>query len=222
MQDTLPLAQKAARGLVRQLRKGDRAAVAGISSTVLVHQSMTPDLASVDAALRGVAARGETALYDALYIALRQCQQERLPSAEVRRSVIVLLTDGIDTTSHVTFEAVLDLVRHVQAAIYVVSLEQDVTPLKTGRAARAVFESEHAMSALARESGGRLFRPLAARELPAIYEAIGQELSSQYVIGYLPSRPQNSGLFRRISVGLVQPRGGIARTRSGYYADGSR
>ena len=86
---------------------------------------MTTDLAQVDGALRSTSANGNTALYDALYVVLRQYQQERRSSTEVRCQVVVLLSDGIDTASHVTFEDVLDLVRRVETTIYVVSLGGD-------------------------------------------------------------------------------------------------
>ena len=221
MRDNLSLAQKAARGLRQQLRDGDRAAVVGIGSSVALHQPMTPDLARVDEALRSTHADGNTALYDALYIVLRQYQQERQGSTEVRRQVIVLLSDGIDTASHVTFEDVLDLVRRVEATIYIVSLGEDPARSKNVLGDRRTFESAHAMNTLARESGGRLFTPRAARELPAIYDAIAEELSHQYVIGYLPSQGAD-GTFRRVSVGVLQPRVGVARTRAGYCADRGR
>ena len=143
---------------------------------------MTPDLARVDEALRSTHADGNTALYDALYIVPRHYQQERQPSTEVRRQVMVLLSDGIDTSSHVTFEDVLDLVRRVEATIYVVSLGDDPALLKNVLGDRRTFESSHTLNTLARESGGRLFTPRAARELPAIYDAIAEELSHQYMI----------------------------------------
>ena len=218
MQDTLAIAQKAGAGLVRQLGDGDRAAVIGIASTVLFHQTMTPDLARVEAALRSTRANGATALYDAVYIALRQHQQERLRSSDVRRRVIVLLSDGIDTSSHVTFDEVLDLLRRVDVTVYVVSLTPDPTLPHVVSVDRRTFESAHALSSLARESGGRLFTARGAQELPAIYDAIGQELGNQYVIGYVPSEPAADGMFRHISVGVLQPRAGLARTRAGYYA----
>jgi Ca-activated chloride channel family protein len=221
MRDKLHLAQKAARGLVQQLRAGDRGAVAGIGSTVSLHQPMTSDLARVDQALQSTQASGNTALYDALYIVLRQYQQERQRFTDVRRQVVVLLSDGIDTSSHVTFQDVLDLVRRVEATIYVVSLGEDPAMLKNVLGDRSTFESAHTLHTLARESGGRLFTPRTARELPAIYDAIAEELSHQYVIGYLPSQGAD-GTFRRISVGVLQPRVGVARTRAGYYADRSR
>jgi Ca-activated chloride channel family protein len=221
MQDDLALAQQAASGLVRKLREGDRGAVVGIASTVRFHQSMTSDLARVETALRSTHARGNTALYDAIYIALRQYQQEHLTTSEVRRRAIVLLSDGIDTSSHVAFDDVLDLVRRVEVTVYVVSLGADPTMLRGDAGERTSFESAHALSTLARESGGRLFTPHTSVELPAIYDSIGQELSNQYVIGYVSSGPSTGGIFRHISVGVLQPHVGMARTRAGYYADRS-
>jgi Ca-activated chloride channel family protein len=219
MHQRLPLAQRAARGLLKQLRPGDRGAVAGIASSVLLHQPMTPELTRVDEALRSTHAKGNTALYDALYVVLRQYQQERAVSADLRRQVIVLLSDGIDTSSHVTFEDVLDLVRRLEVTIYVVSLAQDPALAGASTGDRMAFESAYALNTLARESGGRLFTPRAARELPAIYDAIGQELSHQYVIGYVPAAGKGDGTFRHVSVGVLEPRAGLARTRAGYFAD---
>ena len=221
MRDNLRLAQQAARGLVQRLRAGDRGAVAGIGSTVSLHQPMTSDLARVDEALRSTHTAGNTALYDALYIVLRQYQQQCQDSTEVRRQVIVLLSDGIDTSSHVTFEDVLDRVRRVEATIYVVSLGDDPVLLKNVLGDPRTFESAHALNTLARESGGRLFTPRTARELPAIYDGIAAELSHQYVIGYVPGQGAD-GTFRHISVGVLQPRVGVAQTRAGYYADRGR
>jgi Ca-activated chloride channel family protein len=222
MRDTLTLARKAACGLVRQLRAGDRGAVSGIGSQVVVYQSMTPDLARVDAALRATSAYGNTALYDAVYIALRQYQQERSQAAEVRRQAIVLLSDGRDTASHVLFEDLLDLVRRVDVTIYVVSLATDISPAQAAMRDRASADSAHALRKLATESGGWLFTPRQARELPAIYDAIADELRNQYVIGYLPATMSSDGAFRRVSVGVLGPRGGTARTRAGYYGGFSR
>jgi Ca-activated chloride channel homolog len=219
MRETLPFAQKAARGLLRQLRPGDRGAVAGIASSVLLHQAMTPELTRVDEALRSTHANGNTALYDAVYVVLRQFQQERVSSADLRRQVIVLLSDGIDTSSHVSFEDVLDVVRRLEVTIYVVSLAQNPTMVGAIGSDRVSFESAHALNRLACESGGRLFTPRTARELPAIYDAIGQELSNQYVIGYVPAAGKGDGTFRHVSVGVLEPRVGLARTRAGYFAD---
>jgi len=102
--------------------------------------------------------------------------------------------------------------------LYVVSLA-DEQGLASDVGDRTFSESAYALSTLARESAGRLFKARAGRDLSAISEAIAQELSNQYVLGYVPPVPGADGMMRHISVGVSQPRSGIARTRAGYYAD---
>ena len=221
MRDNLPLAQKAARGLVRQLRAGDRGAVAGIGSTVVA-----PPAADVGS---GAGRRGAPIVAGKWEYCPLRCVVYRAPPVSAgapRRH----RSQASGHCAHVGWHrhgeprdvrGLLDLVRRVEATIYVVSLGEDPALSKNVLADRKSFESAHALKTLARESGGRLFTPRTARELPVIYDAIGQELRHQYVIGYLPSQGAD-GTFRRISVGVLEPRLGVARTRAGYYADRER
>lgn len=73
------------------------------------------------------------------------------------------------------------------------------------------------MRALASETGARAFFPATARELSAIYSSIAQELACQYQLGYVPARPLGDGAFRHVSVRILPPTRGTARTRSGYF-----
>ena len=130
----------------------------------------------------------------------------------------MLLSDGLDTTSHLAFDDVMDLARRVGVNIYVIALRGDVASiprneLDDSRSARGVHDGT-----VARDSGGRTFFPKSARELPAIYNAIAQELASQYELGYLPARPGGDGTFRRVMVRVPPSTNALARTRSGYYA----
>jgi hypothetical protein len=67
--------------------------------------------------------------------------------------------------------------------------------------------------------GSRAFFPKSAVELLTIYDAISQELASQYELGYVPIKPAGDGGFRRVFVRLAPRTNASARTRSGYYAD---
>jgi hypothetical protein len=126
---------------------------------------MTWDLTGVESALRSTHADGYTALYDAAYIVLRQFHQDRLAFADVRRQAIVLLSDGIDTASHVTFDDVLELVHRAEVTIYVISLADASSLPRDSVVDRRSVESAYDLSTLARESGGRLFTPRGVREL---------------------------------------------------------
>ena len=111
MEQTLPVAQNAAIAFTRTLRRADLAAILDFDSTVKVAQSFTNDIPSLETAIRAAAPGGSTALFNAVYIALKELS--RLPaqddSGTPRRRAIVGLSDGDDTSSLVDFDAVLDL-----------------------------------------------------------------------------------------------------------------
>ena len=87
--------------------------------------------------------------------------------------------------------------------------------------AERALRASYAMRALATESGGRAFKPKRASELPPIYRAISSELTFQYVLGYVPTRPAD-GVFRRVAVRVLPPASATARTRTGYVSSQPR
>ena len=218
MRTDLPLVQSAANGLVRKLRPSDRGAVVEVKDSAGIRQPFTSDRASIEKAILASSASGSTALYDGLYVVLKEFERERRGALQVRRQALVLLSDGLDNKSHLSFEDVMDLARRVGVNIYVIALRGDVAQIPRAERDSSVLEADYTMGAVARESGGRTFFPKTARELPGIYSAIAQELASQYQLGYMPARPGGDGAFRRVTVRVSPQTTGLARTRSGYYA----
>jgi Ca-activated chloride channel family protein len=211
-----PLAQEAARHLVARLGPGDRAALGGTVSRTFGAQELTSDLQRVDNSIRTLRASGATALYEAIYIFLRQFQRDRRAVTGLRRQAIVVLTDGVDTASRLDFDEVLDAVRRSDVVVYVILLDgQSRSPFNEEE--RLNFSgARFAMRALAQDSGGRLYTPRSAIELHAIYDAIAQELGTQYLLGYVPARAAGTQQFRRVAVS-ISGRDFTARTRAGYY-----
>jgi Ca-activated chloride channel family protein len=218
MRADLPLVQSAANGLVRKLRASDRGAVVEVKDFAGIPQPFTSDRASIERAILGLRTSGSTALYDGLYVVLKEFERERRATLQVRRQALVLLSDGLDNKSHLAFEDVMDLARRVDVNIYVIALRGDVPLTARAQLDGSILQAEYTMGAVARESGGRTFFPKSALELPGIYTAIAQELASQYELGYMPARPGGDGAFRRVVVRVSPPTNGVARTRSGYYA----
>lgn len=218
MRSDLPLVQSAASGLIRKLRPSDRGALVEVKGTVGMPQPFTGDAAQIERTLRSLSTSGSTALYDGLYVALKEFERERRAATEVRRQVLVLLSDGIDTKSQLTFDDVMDFARRSGVNIYVIALRGEMAQAPRSEVHSSILHAEYAMGTVARESGGRTFFPKSARELPAIYSTIAQELANQYELGYLPVRPGGDGAFRRVAVRLPPQTNSIARTRSGYYA----
>ena len=219
MAESMPMVRKSATGLIRTLRSGDRSAVTAVSTTIAVPQPLTSDLGRVAAAIDGLRASGGTALYDGLYMALNELARQRREWSEARRQVLVLLSDGIDTASHVTADDVARVAGSVGVNVYVIALTGPKPVSQHGRdmtAERAAYQ----LRALAQDSGGRVFRPTTALDLPAVYDAIARELASQYDLAYLPTRFGADG-FRRIAVRVLPPTQAAARTRNGYHGRAS-
>src|SRR4051794_26147639 len=87
----MPRVREAANGLVRSLRPSDRAAVVAVQTSVGMPQQLTTEHERVTAAIDGLRASGSSAVYDGLYIAMKEFARERREHAEVRRQVLVLL-----------------------------------------------------------------------------------------------------------------------------------
>jgi Ca-activated chloride channel family protein len=218
MHDDLPLVQAAAIGLVRKLRPIDRGAVVEVKDAAGIPQPFTNDPGQVEAAIRRLSTSGSTALYDGLYVVLKEFERERRTSADVRRQALVLLSDGLDNKSHVSFDNVMDFARRADVSIYVIALRGDAALVPRSQLDGTLLHAAYAMGTVARESGGRTFFPKSARELTGIYSAIAEEFVNQYQLGYVPTRPGGDGAFRRVMVRVAPQTNALARTRSGYYA----
>jgi Ca-activated chloride channel family protein len=213
MTPQLPVVRKAAGALVDSLRGRDRATVVTIKNAVDVTLPLTSDRSRISTAIRDLSASGRTALYDGVYVVLSELVRAR--SQQIRRRVLVLLSDGLDTASRLSADEMLALARRAGIGIYVIAMPTSSSNLPRHRQDASAWQGEHVMRTLARESGGRSFFPKRVEELPAIYADIAQELANQYELGYLPSRSGTQGGFRRVTVHVENA---MTRTRSGYYA----
>jgi hypothetical protein len=118
----LGLIKDASRALVGTLRTGDRAAVVDVKQSIRLPQLFTEERGQVIAAIEPLRARGSTAMYDGLYTSLREFSRERRQRAEMRRQALVLVSDGLDNASHVTFDDVTELARRLDVTIYTIAL----------------------------------------------------------------------------------------------------
>lgn len=211
MEEKLPTAQQAAIGFAKRLRPEDVAEVIGFSTQVRILQPFTNDIPALERAIRDTAADGSTALYNAMYISLKELKKIKARSEdEIRRQAIVVLSDGDDTSSLLPYEEVLDLAKRSETAIYTIGIR----PPDIGRA--SFKEAEYVLRQLAQETGGRPFFPAHVNELPKIYDAISQELTTMYSMAYSSKNPSRNGSWRRVLVRVTRP-GLVTRTRQGYF-----
>jgi Ca-activated chloride channel family protein len=209
----LPVIQKAAAGFVRALGARDAAAVMSFGPRAELRLPFTGNRTRIEDAIGSLRAGGTTGLYNALYVALHEFGAG-MHTSDVRRRAIVLLSDGDDTSSLVTFDAVIERARRAGVALYVISLSRDPKLDRDG----SVLLDRYEMQAMARETGAKAFFPMAVEELPLIYESIARELSHQYAIGYVPAARAADREFRRVAVVVNHPAAASVRTRTGYIA----
>jgi len=220
MEPKLAFVQQAAAGFVDALREGDRASVFSFNSYVRPLQPFTTDRDLVRQAIRNTTAAGGTALYNAVYVALRAFAKVPVDDGQVRRRAIVVLTDGEDTASVLSFDDMLAEAKRAGVTIYTIGLHADSPSIYAAQRARGYFsEADFAMKQIAGETGAKAFFPTCQRELAAAYAEIGRELASQYAIGYVSRNPVRNGAFRRVIVRVTDVPGGASpRTRTGYLA----
>ena len=215
METKLQTAQEAAIGFAKKLRQQDLAEVIDFDSRVVVLQNFTNSAPELETAIRKTSAGGSTSLYNAIYIALKDLKKVVAKNSdEIRRQAIVVLSDGEDTSSLLPFEEVLDLAKRSETAIYTIGLRAGEGP---GTTTRGFKEAEFVLRQFSQETGGRSFFPNQLSDLNGVYGQIGDELSSQYTVGYTSRNPKRDGAWRRVVVRVNRPNVS-ARTKLGYFA----
>jgi Ca-activated chloride channel family protein len=212
MDEAIGLAQHAAIEFIRRLRPADVGQVVAFNNHVSVLQPFTPRFADLEAAIRQTSASGTTALYNALYVALREFDAVPSNDGGIRRHAIVLLSDGEDTASQVGFDDVFDLARRSDVSIYAIRIGDPPLP-----GTKAPRERSAVLQQLAQATGGRVIFIDRAKDLLPVYGQIADELASQYTIAYSPTAAHRDGKWHAIAV-KVGRQNYAARTRTGYLA----
>jgi Ca-activated chloride channel family protein len=218
MADKIGTVQQAAIGFTSAVRQGDRISIVDVKDSIRVLHPLNEDVAGAKQAIGSTSARGNTALYNGLYMTLKEMGKQRPAEGGIRRQAIVVLSDGDDTSSLVAFDDLMDLAKHAGVAIYTITLQppaHERTYFSRDKQSQA--EALFAMKALASETGARAFFPATIQELSGVYGSIEQELANQYLVGYVPKNGRRDGAYRRIDIRI--DRAGVrARTRAGYSA----
>jgi Ca-activated chloride channel family protein len=203
----LDSASKFLKGLVVEGNSDDAAALYSFDWRTTLLKSYTRRFALLDQALRQIKASGGTSLYDAIYLVSQELEDR--PG----RHVMVIVTDGGDTTSTKDFHQALEAAQRADTVIYPIV----VIPIASD-AGRNVG-GENALTTMSAGTGGRVFRPSAAAELDRAFADILRDLRTQYMIGFYPKDvPPTKDRFHTLKV-TTQGRNLRVITRNGYYGD---
>jgi Ca-activated chloride channel homolog len=197
--------------LVQEGNPDDSVSLYTFNWQVTLLNSFTRRISRIEENLKTLHPEGGTSLYDAVYLCSQQLHDRD------GRHVIVVVSDGGDTTSSKKYRDALDAAQNADAVFYPVV----VIPI-TNDAGRNTG-GEHALETLAGSTGGRAFYPSVGDSLDRAFEEILRDLRTQYLIGYYP-RGVIAGdtHFHAVRVELPKRRDLRVSTRTGYYGEVSR
>lgn len=156
--------------------------------------------------IRSSKAKGRTSLYDAVTVYLGSAFDQ------TGRKVLVIFTDGDDTSSSRRWDETLRLLRASDVTVYPVGF------LSNRGSPRLILQAK--LLEMARLTGGRAVFPGTMKELDPMYAAIAAEIQGQYVLGYVPTNAARDGKWRKVEITLKRPSSERLqlRTREGYFA----
>lgn len=183
MEKRMADAKKAASEFFRDvIRKNDRAFIAGFASDPSKNAPFVTDLATLEAQVNAVPdAGGGTALYDAIVTGLYRFRNIQ------GRKALVIISDGEDTTSRLTYDDMLLYARASRVPLYFIGIGFGLT-------------SRGRMSSLAAETGGVAYFIRDVKMLGETYDALEKDLRSQYLLSYHTESSKKDQTYRTIEV----------------------
>jgi VWFA-related protein len=188
----------ASQALLEGLKPMDRAALTTFSHAVAPRIPLTSDFSAVRAELLRFQPAGDTSILDGVYVALTTTL------AQTGRSLVVVCTDGYDTTSWLEPDEVLESAKRSNAVIYAVTAAEARrrSPLKD----------------LTDATGGHLLQVSSSADLHGAFQTILRDFRSRYILAYTPQGVPTGG-FHRLDV-HVKRRGLTVKARPGYIGVG--
>lgn len=152
---------------------------------------------------------GTTAIWDAVALTASDVLDK---TADQRRRAIILLTDGLDTSSRLRRTDAIDRVLGAEAVVYAIGIGDS----------KQEGVNKNVLRELAERTGGRAFFPKKPGDLEAAFSEIEQELRTQYLLAYSSSNKRRDGAYRKITVEITNPdlkkQSLTVRHRPGYFA----
>jgi Ca-activated chloride channel family protein len=199
MKPRMQAAKDAALAFFRQiLGPRDRAFIAGFAWDATKVAGFASDLGSLESQVDAVPdAEGGTALYDAIVTGLYKFR-----TIEGRKALIVV-SDGEDTTSRLSYDDMLGYVRASHVPLYFIGIGLSAFD----------FSGESKMKALAAETGGNTYFIKDIKRLQETYALLQKDLRTQYLLGYYAQSTKGDTKYRTVEVKVARPEAKVKTIR---------
>ena len=207
----------AALAFVRESNPEDETSIINFDDSAYLEQDFTGSIGDLIDALENIDARGETALYDALYLASDKVMKD----GKRDKKVVLVISDGEDNASKYGINKVIEALRQSKVTLYAIGLlEQDdqrgglfkKPPSKKAKDDLVKF---------AEITGGRAYFPKNLDEVEDLVKGIAHDLRNHYTLSYTPTNKNLDGSWREISVKVNPPKTMpkfTVHAKQGYYA----
>lgn len=209
MEERVTLARAAAIRFLDALRENDSVAIYSFDSKISLIQNFS-NSRDVAEKIFDLKASGMTVLNDAIFHAATE-----LTSRAEKRRAIIVLSDGMDTTSKRSDEKALKAAFAANALIYTIDMSGMGTPAAQRTKNQAVLKR------LAEKTGGSFVATPGGIAMREAFTKIAEELGRQYTIGFQPASVKRDGKWRSLEVRVSRPNLTV-RTRKGYAAERSK
>jgi VWFA-related protein len=204
---------EAGKELLDGLRDHDRVALLSFSTRVRLLTPLTSNRQQIRAAFDTLEAHDATSLRDAAFAGLA------LREADPGRTLLLIFSDGADTSSWLTTPKVIETAKHTDAVVYAVVVP-DQRALWTPRGGAMITTVKNAgkfLESLTEETGGRVLFASSNSDLRATFTKTLAEFRDRYVLSYTPTGVSATG-WHRLDVKL-KGKGGKVTARRGYFAE---
>jgi Ca-activated chloride channel homolog len=207
----LEAGREAAASVLGLLRPGvDSAALFTFDSSLREAHPFTTEHLKVQSALGGLAPFGGTALYDAI------AQTAERVAAEARSArAVIVVTDGIDTSSRLTAAEVSGVASSIDVPVYIITVISPVDLPGRDEGPDSVYGS---LADLARWTGGEVLTTTVPAEVSRAARRVVTEMRHQYLLAFEPGGEPG---WHRVEV-RIRSKDFRVRARSGYFAGESR
>jgi VWFA-related protein len=182
--------------MLSALQPADRAALITFGHAVSLSQRLTSDHARLRAALDRQEGEGETPLVDAAFAGIL------LGESDVGRALVIVFSDGLDTSSWLAPDAVLHTARRADVVVYGVTVN--------------ARQADPFLEELAHLTGGASYEVASTRDLDQVFTRVLEEFRQRYLLGYSPQGVSKDG-WHRLEV-RVKGRRASTKARPGYLA----
>jgi Ca-activated chloride channel family protein len=187
------------------LRPVDQAAVFSVSTDVTLAAPLTNDARRLELTIDSFGKpEGATSLFDGIIQA-----GDYLHPYPGRR-VIVIVSDGVDTTSRADFDMTMQRALTDDCQIYVVQ-----TGLYENANVRALA-AERRMQEFSAQTGGAVYVPKSADDLDSAFAQISADLAQQYILSYYPAQDKRDGKYHLIAIKVKTRPNARVRARKGF------